>query len=206
MRKIVLFLILVVLIILTGCSERELTFDREYPNLAIVDEFREKRKLEIEEEIKNAPYRILETRPKPRRLLIYDATTDSYEYAHPSQYCWELNYLECDERMKPVHPYDSSEINLSSMVIGRNSFEVTIENGRGAVIPYPDRIEAYIYDQNKNLQLHQAFDSKSEGQPIEFILTLPSDTGKKTYMLQFKVIYKGDIEGVSYHPFMIFTN
>lgn len=215
MKKIPQLLLLIVFIILTGCSQRELTFDRVYPDQAIVDEFREKRKLEMEEEIKNGPKTIMETRPKPRSLIIYDPRKKPKEnqdfnwkelpqVANASQYCWELNYLVCDERMKPVHPYDSSEIELPTLLLDRKYFEVSIDTSRGVIIPFPTLIEAYIYDQNKNLQLYQAFEPKTEGQSFIFPITLPSE--HKSFILQFKSYYKGDIQGVSYHPIMIITN
>lgn len=215
LKKINQLLLLFAFIILTGCSQRELTFDRVYPNLAIVEDFREKRQLEIEEEIKNGPQTILETRPQPRSLIIYDPRKKNNtekrqlgqkelpQVAQASQYCWELNYLECDERMKPVHPYDSSEIDLPIIVLDRKYFEVSIDTYRGVIIPFPTRIEAYIYDQNKNLQLYQAFEPKAENQPFIFPLTLPSES--KSFIFQFKVYYTGDIQGVTYHPIMIFT-
>ena len=210
------YLFLTVLLIITGCSQRELTFDRVYPDLTKVDEFREKRQLEIEEEIKSGPNTIMETRPQPRSLIIYDPrkkkSNEEQQFdkkelpqgAHASQFCWEFNYLHCDERMKPVHPYDSTEIELASIVLDREYFEVSIDTSRGVIIPFPTRIEAYIYDRNKNIQLYQAFEPKTEGQSFIFPVTLPSEP--KSFMFQFKVIYKGDIEGVSYHPIMIYTN
>ena len=159
---------------------------------------------------------ILETRPQPRTLIIYNPRKKNNngdqqfgkkelpQSAQASQYCWELNYLDCDERMKPVHPYDSSEIELPSLVLDRKDFEVTIDTSRGVILPFPSLIEAYIYDQNKNLQLYQTYDPKAGGQNFIFPITLPAES--KTFMLQFKAYYKGDIQGVSYHPIMIFTN
>ena len=66
MKKMNKYLLLFSLLILTGCNERALTFERTYPNQAIIDEMREKRQLEIEEEKKNAEKMIKETKPKPR--------------------------------------------------------------------------------------------------------------------------------------------
>ena len=198
MKQIYQYLLLIALplIILTGCSERELTFDRTYPNLAIVDEFREKRQLELQEEIKNAPNTILETRPKPRSLIIHDLA-----YAHPSQYCWDPSYLECDSRMTPLHPYNNTQIDLSSLVLDSNkTIRITLDSFRGQILPYPTRIETYIYDYDKNLHLYQAVDlTDIKG----FNLTLPSES--KANIFLFKVFYTDEIQGIAYHPFMIVT-
>ena len=199
MRKISYYLLLVILIILTGCSERELTFDRAFPNTAILDEFREIRQLEIEEEIKNAPNEIRETRPLPRSFLIYEPRSDTSKYAHASQYCWEYNYLDCDGRMKPKHPYDSNEIKLQTLAFNPNTIlDIYSEQGRGATLPYPSQVEVYIYDQERNLQLVHTVDDLTEHNMFKY--KAPSEPG--VYFYQFKAYYKGEIQGISYHPFM----
>lgn len=198
MRKIS-YLLLAFFFILTGCSERELTFDRTFPNTAILDEFREIRQLEIEEEIKNAPNEIRETRPLPRSFLIYEPKTETSKYAHASQYCWDYNYLDCDERMKPKHPYDSDEIELQTLAFNPNTIlDIYSEQGRGALLPYPSQVEVYIYDQEKNLQLVHTVDDLTEHNMFKY--KLPSEQG--VYFYQFKAYYKDEIQGISYHPFM----
>lgn len=204
MKKIYQYLLLIVLLILTGCSERELTFDRIYPNLAKIDEFKEKRQLEIEEEKKNAPNTIRETRPTPRSLLIYEPIDNVAKYANVSQYCWDY-YLDCDERMKPQHPYDiiTSKYSLPALTLSaKRTLEISVESGRGVVLPFPTRIEAYTYDYDKNLHLYQTVDDDTEGIKM-FNLTLPSEPGLSMFL--FKVFYKGEVQGISYHPFMIIT-
>ena len=199
MKKISRYLLITILLILTACSERELSFNRTFPNTVLLDELREKRQLEIEEEIKNAPNDIRETRPLPRSFLIYEPRSDTSKYAHASQYCWEYNYLDCDERMKPKHPYDSSEIKLDTLAFNPNTIlEIYSEQGRGATLPYPSKVEVYIYDQEKNLQLVHTVDDLTEHNMFKY--KLPSELG--VYFYQFKAYYKGEIQGISYHPFM----
>ena len=198
MKKFSLFLLLTLVLVLTACSERELTFDRTYPNFAKVDEYREKRQLEIEEEIRNAAKTILETRPTPRSLIITGTTS---KYAHASQYCWD-NYLECGSRMNPVHPYDSTEIRLSTLTTTNNKLQISIETAREATLPYPTRIEAYIYDRSKNLNLYQSYDLKNN-EDI-FNVTLPEEPS--VYMFHFKTFYTGEVQGLSFHPIMIVKN
>lgn len=196
MKKISRYLLITILLILAGCSERELTFDRSYPNTAILDELRDKRQLEIEEEIKNAPNTIMETKPLPRSLLIFEPRTKSTAYAHPSQYCWDYNYLDCDARMHPKHPYDSDEIVLSTLILNPNMrLEISVDIGRDVILPFPSQIEVYIYDQNRSLQLYHVVDNATDIKT--FTINLPSELGNYTFL--FKAFYKGETQGISYH-------
>ena len=43
MKKISRYLLITILLILTACSERELSFNRTFPNTVLLDELREKR-------------------------------------------------------------------------------------------------------------------------------------------------------------------
>ena len=52
MKWINRFIVLVCFLLLTGCSERELTFDRVYPDTSHLDELRENIQLEIKEEMR----------------------------------------------------------------------------------------------------------------------------------------------------------
>lgn len=223
MKIINLTLFFIIIITLTGCNERELTFDRIYPDTAKLDEYREKRQLEIEEEIKNSPTLVLETRPKPRSLLINEPIVDiepseeldpseSLEPIEPnkinvssSQFCWDYNYLDCDARVKPQHPYDIpllALVDVKSVISSTNEvLQIFMELDRGSILPYPTRIEAYIYDLNKNLHLYQTVEDTTD--IMQFELTSPSEPG--SYMFLIKVFYKGEVQGVSYHPFKNIT-
>ena len=203
MKKISLYLFVTILFILTGCSERELLFDRTFPNTVILDDFREKRQLEIEEEIKNAPKTIKETRPLPRSFVISDPEAKKGAYADASQYCWEDNYLDCDERMKPQHPYENASIVLKNLSLYSNTIlEISSEQGRDVILPYPSQVEVYIYDQERNLQLVHTVDNLTEHNMFKY--QLPSEPG--AYFYQFKAYYKGEVQGISYHPFLFIVH
>ena len=204
MTKVKCFIIFVILIVLTGCSERELTFDRIYPNTANLDEMREKRKQEIKEEQKDVAAYIIERNLAPRELyLTLPDDEDKGAYlAKAMQYCWAITEEEC-VRIQPMHPYDD-QVNQKYMPVIRIAAnqKLYIRNNLDLIsnpIPFPARIEAYIYDDNKNLQLHETVYGTTPGEP--FVYTAPSTSG--LYMFQFKAYYEGEVEGISYHPYPI---
>lgn len=204
-RLINRYLLLVVLLILTGCSVRELTFDRTYPDTSKLDEFRKERQLEIEEEIRNLPNTIMKTKPKPRSITVskpvdYSTRTTISEMAisNVTQYCWDYNYLDC-ERIIPIHPYDFPHYILDSLHVKANTL-VEIYADRDRInLPFPFRIEVYVYDQNRNLNLYQTIESDSN----TFELTTPSEQG--IYMMLIKAYYDWEIDGISYHPVQMYV-
>ena len=107
--------------------------------------------------------------------------------------------------MKPKHPYDIDSLKYSPFpyltLATKGTIEISVEPGRGAVLPFPNRIEVYIYDSDKNLHLYQAVGDTNEVKM--FNLTTPSEPGFNMFLL--KAIYKDEVQGISYHPFRIYT-
>lgn len=202
MRKVKCLLIFVILLVLSGCSERELTFERTYPDTAYLDDKREKRKQEIEKEQKDIAAYIIDRNSAPRELLLTvklekEDTQDRHGYiARPIQYCWAITLEEC-ERIQPIHPNDDKRNTLGTLRIAANQ-KFSLSNFLDIVpnpVPLPARIEAYIYDENKNLYLHETVYGTTPGS--EFLFTAPNPG---FYIFQFKAYYEGDVQGVSYHP------
>ena len=189
------YLLLIVLLIITGCSQRELSFNRKYPDTTRIDEFREKRQFEIEEEIRNLPKMIMENYSAPRNIEIVFRKTELLLSAN--QYCWELNYLDC-ERMTPVHPSDIRNFHIQSLNARKNEL-INVSVAQDPInFPTPARIEVYIFDENRNLNLFQSLDST----PIDF--RAPTEPG--IYMFLFKVIYQWEIDGIAYHSLEVYVH
>ena len=173
-------LLLTVLLIITGCSQRELTFDRTFPDTTRIDEFREKRQFEMEEEIRNLPKMIMENYAAPRNIEI--VFRKNLLPLSANQYCWDLNNLDC-ERMTPVHPSDIRNFHIESLNARKNEL-INVSVAQEPInFPTPTRIEVFIFDENRNLNLFQALDSTSN----KFDFRAPTEPG--IYMFLFKVIY-----------------
>lgn len=193
MKKVKYFIIFVGLLILTGCSERELTFDRVYPDTSRLEEARAKNKLEVE----NLVVTLNEQNTPPRDLFLFRPNSSRAYIVIGTQFCWAIKSEEC-ENMQPIHPNDKEAPNytLEFLHIAANEefhIEVDTLNGPG-VVPYPTRIEAYIYDKNNNLHLHEAIDNSG----MHFVFTAPSKPDSYTFL--FKAYYEGNVKGISYHP------
>ena len=195
MKKLKYFIIFVGLLVLSGCSERALTFDRVYPDTSILDEVREKRQLEIEEELKNLAVYMMKQSVPPRELQFTSYLDDMGYQGEATQFCWAVKLEEC-QTIQPIHPYDIKSpfyaLNFVRVAANQN-FDIGINLADGPT-PFPVRVEAYIYDENKNLQLYETIDKPGE----IFGLTVPATPGFYTFM--FKLYYEGIVEGISYHP------
>ena len=199
MKKANYFIIFIGLLILTGCRERELTIDRVYPDTTILEKVREKNERELKEkEIreKSLVVRLNEKKITPRSLELSSPNDASGYTANPTQYCWALIPGEC-ELMQPIHPDDNKTPYYSLYylrVAANEKIYIGIGESVGEIlVPLPTRVEAYIYDENKNLHLHETIDNP--GKNIE--ITPPSNSG--SYIFLFKVIYSDEAEGISYH-------
>lgn len=196
MKIVRFYLLLIVFLILAGCSQRELTFDRKYPDTTKIDEFREKRQFEIEEEMRNLPKKILETSARPRSLEIM--TKKMLIPLDANQYCWDLNYLDC-ERMTPVHPSDIRNFNIHILNARTNELiEVSVAEDP-INFPTPVRIEVYLFDENRSLDLFQTLESTSNN----FDFRVPTEPGMYTFL--FKVIYQSEIDGIAYHSLKVYV-
>ena len=80
------------------------------------------------------------------------------------------------------------------LAIQNKKFSIGFDASSTAQVPFPTRVEAHIYDENRNLHLHEAIDNP--GRTFEF--TAPSKPG--SYTFQFIAYYEGEVEGISYHP------
>ena len=197
MKKFKYFIIFVGLLVLTGCSERELTIDRVYPDTSSLEEAREKRQqeLRIEKEV-DLLSTLKKDNKRPRSLGISSPNDNTGYTVEAGPHCWANKLEEC-ERMQPIHPNDNSApfYALYYLRVAQNEKIVLGVDQTGPMhVPFPARVEAYIYDENKNLHLHEALDNPEKN----FYITAPSNLG--SYIFQFKLYYEGDVEGISYHP------
>ena len=199
MKKIKHFILFVSLLLLTGCSERVLSIDRVYPDTARLEEAREKKQLELEakEQEKSLSVILKERKVVPRSLELSSEYDSTGYTANVTQFCWALIPGEC-ERIQPIHPNDNTTPFYSLQYLkvttgGKIHIETGISIGT-IPAPKPDRVEAYIYDENKALHLHEAIDNPKKN--YEF--TVPSKPD--SYIFLFKAYYKGEAEGISYHP------
>lgn len=200
MKKFKYLILFVSLLVLTGCSERELTFDRLYPDTSSLDEARAKKLLELELEIKKEGVDLASTLKKENkrpRTLHLSSINDLMGYsADVTQYCWANKRDEC-ERIQPIHPNDISGpfYNLNYLrVAAKEKLSLGVDISGSVLVPFPARVEAYVYDENKNLHLYEAIDNPGKN----FYITAPLKLG--SYIFQFKLYYEGDVEGISYHP------
>ena len=187
MKKVKYFIIFVGLLVLTGCSVRELTFDRAYPDTSSLEEARAKNKLEGE----NLVVTLNEQNTPPRSLYLFRPNGSTEYTVVGTQFCWAIKSEEC-ESMQPIYPNYTLEF---LRIAANKEFYLGVDTLNGSeAVPYPTRIEAYIYDKSNNLHLHEAKDITGR----HFVFTAPSIPDSYTFL--FKVYYEGDVEGISYHP------
>jgi len=189
------FLILVGFLMLTGCSERELTFDRAYPDTSHLDELRKSIQLKLEEEIKNLPANMTENKVSPRELHV-SIPNGKFSILRAFQFCWAVTIEEC-ESMQPKHPYENKNNDLFAENSNPNEVIRLTPDLAPGTVPFPVRIEGYYYDENNNLQFHEELIKVGDS----FLLTAPAES--KSFIFQIKAYYEGDVEGISYHPFRI---
>ena len=200
MKKVKYLILFVVLLVLTGCSERVLTFDRTYPDTSRLEEARAKKqlelKLEIEIEEDNLASTLKKQNKRPRSLHFYSETDTNAYSVDVTQYCWANKLEECGN-IQPIHPNDNTTpyyILYYLRVAPNEEISIGVDSSNSAIVPNPARIEAYIYDENKNLHLYETIDKPG----IISEITAPSNPG--LYIFQFIAYYEGDVEGVSYYP------
>ena len=199
MRKISFFLIPILLLV--GCSERELVFDRKYPNTSKIDSIRAQNasnQASNDTEFAN----LISSRNRPEQLDIGVESLDVGYNTSPLVYCWSSTYEEC-EHLKPSDIFNTKQlgIHIPYITIKANS-KVTLTYFNLATynkqLPTPDDIEVYIF--NKDLTLTPYPYRKENDYTYEF--QTPSETiGSNMFM--FKAIYKSQIGGVTYYPISI---
>lgn len=197
MKKIT-FLILC--IFLVGCSERELKFDRVYPDTSNIDAIRAENQAN-QPNSDSAFFYLIDSNIKPERVDVGANTNIEAGYAAwPSVFCWAATYEEC-EHLKPNDSFNDDRYPIRYFTIEANSkisityYNLSTVNNK---LPTPDDIEIYIF--NRDLTLTPYPYKKINDYTWEF--TLPSDS-KTTTMFMFKAIYKTKIGGVTYYPIPI---
>lgn len=189
------FIIVVCFLLLSGCSERELTFDREYPDTSDLDELREKKQLQIKEEMKNLPVYMRENNVPPRNLLVSTPNSGGHDI-RAFQFCWAVTIEEC-ESSQPKHPFEYKNNVLLAVNLNPNEILRLTPNMAPGIVPFPVRIEGYFYDENNNLQFHEELINTGDS----FLFTAPSES--KSFIFQFKAYYEDNVKGISYHPYRI---
>ena len=199
MKKIAFFLIL--LLLLVGCSERELVFDRKYPNTSKIDSIRAQNT--SNQALNDSEFsKLINSRKLPEQIDIGVESVDEGYGAWPLDYCWGATYEEC-AHIKPRDIFNTEQLGIQlPYVTFKANSKVTLTYFNLATynkeLPIPDDIEVYIF--NKDLTLTPYPYRKENDYTYEF--QTPSETiGSNMFM--FKAIYKTNIGGVTYYPIHI---
>ena len=196
-------LVLSLLFLLVGCSERELEFDRAYPDSSkynMLKTKKEARQAAQAEEIarENSGFTFLaDSSFKPVVILINQG-----HVIKPSNYCWKATYEEC-ANLKYVEVFNDRILriyNLNYFTFKANSKLTLSYNNISSIIknmPIPDNLEIYTFNEDSTLT---PYPSKKINEN-QYEITLPSEI--TTYNFVFKTIYKTNIGGVSYYSLQI---
>ena len=194
------YYLLLLLVILVGCSERELKFERTYPDTSRLDTIRAANK-DVQQTTVDSEFAFLiNSNTKPEQIDITVEGVDAGYASWPTNLCWSANYEECED-LKPIDvfsntnfdvPYKSFKTKSKIMLTYYNM--ATVYNQ----LPTPDEIEVYTIDRDLTLTPYPY--RKINEYTYEF--TTPSDT-TTTHMFMFKAIYKTKVGGVTYYPIAI---
>lgn len=201
------FSFLILLILLVGCSERELVFDRTYPDSSRYDVIKAKKQAQQAEQAEQAERQksasfLIASSFMPMGVNVFAENNRGY-IAYPSNFCWKATYEECAD-LKFVdafndHVLRTNEVSYYLTFIANSKVTLSYINitSVNETMPMPDDIEIYIFNKDKTLTPYPS--KKIDAYQYEIIL--PSE--KTTYDFVFKTIYKKQIGGVTYYPVII---
>ena len=213
MKKFVLFVI-VIISLLTGCSEREIVYKRIYPDTSSLEKAREQRAAEIKAAEDNTEFgHLLNSRTDPRQIQLTvkelapeseaELFTISEYRTFALQYCWRETFEECGHG-KPINLHTNTGdlavrdefIMTPFTAIKESKVEMIIVSDEG-MTPSPDRLEVYILEKSGDLTPYP-HENITENY---YRFTLPKDPN--TYFFVLKGIYEEYIGGVAYYNLRI---
>ena len=192
-----LVLILIMLIILTGCSARELEFERTYPDTTRLDEYRAQIEKIYAISETDITRKVIEQWIQPRDILFTGQTVDNSANVGASQYCWGESFRDC-EKMKAVHPDEDPLVSILNIPVKANGRVTVTPEPIDSGLPYPQVLEVYVYDLNRNIKMYEKV--LNNGTSI-FEFTAPAEAQSHIFMI--KAIYAGKLYGISYYPIRI---
>jgi len=201
--KLILFTLCV---ILAGCSERTLKFDREYPDTTNLDELRIKKGEEIlKGKVGTEFSHLLGSNILPDLIEIsYIITKNDLKIRYkqntrPLQYCWRKTVEEC-AHLTPINIHINShnlELSLNQMT------KITLDRGHRITLnmfnandetPLADDVELYILEKDGSLTPYPL----SKLDKYNYAFYLPKEINSYTFMI--KAIFETYIGGIAYYP------
>ena len=193
-RIIALFL---AMLFLTGCNARELEFERTYPDMTRLDEYR----VQIEKiyalSSNDITTKVIDEWIAPRDLLFTGGTVEDSKNVGVSQYCWGKSFRDC-EKIKAVYPDEDSLVSLSNISAKANERIKVTPDSIDSRLPYPQVLEVYVYDSNSNIKMYEKI--LNDGTSV-FEFTAPAKAQSHVFII--KAIYAGKLYGISYYPIQI---
>ena len=209
MKKFYSFILISLCVIIAGCSERTLEFDRKYPNTSKIDELRIKKTEELlKGKVGTEFSHLLGSNVAPDSIKATYLITmgenaeikvpDGFN-TNPLQYCWKKTVEECNH-LTPINihintsPLESSGYRMSKAVlkpgerVSLNMFNIIDKT------PLADNIELYILERDGSLTPHPI----SKLDKYNYAFDLPED--EKSYIFMIKAIFETHIGGIAYYP------
>jgi len=191
------FALLLGMLILTGCSERELEFERTYPDTTRLDEYRSQIEKIYALSTNDITTKVIEQWIQPRNLLFTGQTIDDLANVAASQFCWGKSFRDC-EKMRAVHPSEDPLVSVLNISVKANGQVKVTPDSIDSGLPYPQVLEVYVYETNRSIKMYEKI--LNEGTSI-FEFTAPAEA--QSYLFMIKAIYDGKLHGISYYPIRI---
>ena len=188
--------LLLVMLILTGCSARELEFERTYPDTTRLDEYRAQIEKIYALSSNDITTKVIEEWIQPRDFLFSGQTIEDSAYVVASKYCWGTSFRDCED-MKAVHPSEDTQEILNISVKANELVKITPDSVDSG-LPYPQVLEVYVYNINRNIKMYEKLVNDGTS---TFEFTAPAEA--QNYIFMIKAIYAGKLHGISYYPISI---
>ena len=206
MKKFYLLMLISLSVILSGCSERSLTFDRKYPDTSKIEELRIKKSEElIKGKVGTEFSHLLGSNVAPDTIkTTYKITLNEEQvtyqyYTNPLQYCWRKTVEECNH-LTPFNinidtrPLESTMFVMTKVVLnGGHRISLNMFNIEDKT-PLADEIELYILERDGSLTPHNI----TKLDKYNYSFDLPHETNN--YIFMVKAIFKSNIGGIAYYP------
>lgn len=190
-------LLFIMLIFLTGCSARELEFERTYPDTTRLDEYRAQIEKIYAISENDITTKVIEQWIQPRNLLFTGQTANDSADVGAAQYCWGETFRDC-EKMKAVHPDEDLLGSILNITVKANERVKLTPDQNDSGLPYPQVLEVYVYNSIRQIKMYDKV--LNDGTSI-FEFTAPAEP--QSYIFMIKAIYAGKLYGISYYPIRI---
>ena len=173
MKKITFILLLISLVVLSGCREREISFQREFLNVDFSTNLPE-----VTEETQATSYtKLIGTNTQPRGISphIIDARTGkAFVTVFPAyQFCWKPDTEVC-----AAPPRFESSSWIHDLPAG-SAFTFHVSETESN-LPFPKSVEIYLFDSFETMQLIEVH----ETEPYTYSFTSVNDTITHQYLVK----------------------